>query len=297
MMPTCAGIAFKRVSRSYWFDTGGLDLQERQAVVAETQRGLELGTVRVAPRDVPLDELEAPLRSIARIATDLDLAIASDNQKYGINLLEHCRMLAGDLQIPMRLLHVDVSLDRAHVTVYFAAETRVDFREFVRQLAAHAGAGVLCYQLGARDQARLLGGVGSCGRPLCCATFLTEFEPVSVRMAKEQSLFQNPVRFAGVCGKLMCCLRYEQDAYSAGGEHPEVGMQVSTELGNGIVIDHDEWRGEFKIRLTVGDEVVYLPQDKVRVMRNGQCADCKHKHRHDVETEPQAHQPGMEEEF
>ncbi len=294
-MPTCAGVAFKRVSRSYWFSTGGLDLCERQTVVADTQRGLELGTVRVAPRDVRDDELDAPLRSIARIATEQDLAVASDNRKYGDRLLDHCRLLATQLQVPMRVLHVEVSLDRSHITVYFAADSRVDFREFVRQLALYAGAGVLCYQLGARDQARLLGGVGSCGRPLCCASFLTEFEPVSVRMAKDQSLFQNPVRFAGVCGKLMCCLRYEQDSYSDTQQSITIGALVSSELGDGIVVGFDAVNEVVSLRLAKSDEVAVLSADKVNVLRGGQCTSCKHKHQHSIGEDRELDQDELEE--
>ncbi len=278
-MPTCAGVAFKRVSRSYWFTTGGLELREQQMVVAHTQRGLELGTVRVAPREVPSDELQAPLRSITRLATDDDQREDARNRENALTLLEDCRELASKYSLQMRLLHAEFSLDRSHLTFYFAAETRVDFRDLVRQMAARAGASVLFYQIGARDQARIIGGVGTCGRALCCSSFLTDFESVSVRTAKEQSLFQNPVRFAGVCGKLMCCLRYEQDSYTEGHDRlPALGSIISSSLGEGVVIDVNVPNGGVTVQFSETGTTSTLQLSEIEVLRGSSCNSCKRQH-------------------
>ncbi|HSV74354.1 MAG TPA: regulatory iron-sulfur-containing complex subunit RicT [Chthonomonadales bacterium] len=237
-MPVVVGVVLRPVTTPYWFEPGGLDAPIGSRVVVETARGIELGTVRLAPREVPAERLAAPLRPVLRLAGAGDLEQERRNRERAAHALEYCAEQVRRLDLPMKLLQSEYTFDGSQVTIYFAADNRVDFRELVKELAAHLRCKIQLYQVGARDHAKIIGGLGPCGLGLCCATCLTEFAPVSMKMAKDQSLFLNPTKFSGVCGKLLCCLRYEHDHYvDVRARLPQVGQHVATPQGPARVLD------------------------------------------------------------
>ncbi len=236
-MLRAVGVAFKRVAKSYWFDPGELDLKAKDRVVVATAHGEEIGIVRITPREVDEAEIVAPLKQVMRIATEDDLRSETLNRARAPQVMEIATTKVHGLKLPMRIVDAEFTFDGSTVTIFFWSEDRVDFRELVRELVSALHCRVMLHQIGARDYAKMVAGLGPCGRPLCCATFLSDFEPVSVRMAKDQSLFINPVKFSGLCGKLMCCLRYEEGNYSdTKSRLPQVGDMVVTPLGKATVI-------------------------------------------------------------
>ncbi|MDH7482597.1 MAG: stage 0 sporulation family protein [Armatimonadota bacterium] len=237
-MPLVVGVCFKKVGKIYYFDPAGLDLQEGDFVIAETARGTELGQVMTEIREVPEEEIVPPLRSILRKATPEDFEREESNRQKEEYAFQVCAEKIQKHNLPMKLIEADYSFDGSQVTFYFAAETRVDFRELVKDLASTLRIKVQLHQVGVRDEAKFFGGLGMCGRALCCATFLKDFEPVSMKMAKEQSLFLNPIKFSGICGKLMCCLKFEYPIYKeAKSRLPAVGSTVMTPRGPGKVTE------------------------------------------------------------
>lgn len=239
-MPTIVGISFKPAAKIYFFDPNGLDLQPQAIVIAETARGVEMGEVKSPLRDVPEEQIVPPLRRVIRVATPDDFARKDANKAREESALATCRRRIEARGLPMKLISAEFAFDGSQVLFYFSAEGRVDFRELVKDLAAALRTRIQLHQIGARDAAKLLGGIGPCGRGLCCTTWLTGFEPVSMKMAKEQSLFLNPTKFSGVCGKLMCCLRYEYDYYKeAKNRFPAIGAEVLTTRGKGRVNGHN----------------------------------------------------------
>lgn len=257
-MPLLVGISFKPSGRIYSFDPNGLTLRTGDTVIAETARGLEVGIVKGAPREVPGAEVVQPLKSVLRVATPEDRALVDANQEKADAALLLCRERVRARQMAMKLLRAEYAFDLSQVTIYFSAEGRVDFRELVKDLASLLRTRIQLHQVGARDAAKLLGGIGPCGRALCCSTWLTSFEPVSMRMAKEQSLFLNPTKFSGVCGKLMCCLRYEYDHYrETKAQMPVLGGEVNTPAGKGRVAGHNVMKESVLVTLEDGLEREY----------------------------------------
>lgn len=240
-MPTSVGVSFKRVGRCYWFSLGDIspdDLPEWTEVVVETQRGLEVGRVRMTACEVDESELQAPLKPIMRIASDTDRQRERENKQAAATALESCKDRVSKHNLPMKLVRAEYTFDRSQLTFFFVADNRVDFRELVRDLAATFRTRIQLLQIGPRDQAKMLGGMGLCGRGLCCATFLSDFLPISMKMAKDQNLFLNPVKFSGICGKLLCCLKYEHETYCGMRKGmPKVGQAITTPQGDGIVQD------------------------------------------------------------
>lgn len=237
-MPLVVGVSFRRVGKIYYFDPGELNLREGDFVIAETARGVEFGEIMIEPRDVPEHELVAPLKRVVRVATGDDLERAAANREDERHAGEVCARKIAEHALPMKLLEAEYSFDGTMVTFCFSAEGRVDFRELVKDLASTLKSKVQLHQIGVRDEAKLIGGYGTCGRVLCCSSFLSNFDPVSMKMAKDQSLFLNPAKFSGVCGKLMCCLRYEHEFYKDAKETlPAVGAFVPTPRGLGKVLD------------------------------------------------------------
>lgn len=275
-MPQCVGVAFKRVSRSYWFDPANLDLQEDERVVVETTRGAELGTVKIAERSVPDDEIQPPLKQVLRVANSDDLRREQENRRRAKDALALCAERVRAVGLPMKLLQAEYNFDATQVTIYFAAEMRVDFRDLVRDVAGQLRTKVQLHQVGARDQSKLIGGVGPCGLTLCCATFLTEFAPISMKMAKDQSLFLNPVKFSGVCGKLMCCLRYEHDTYvEAKKRLPMIGELVMSPHGQGKVVDLNLLKETALVQLLESKAELEFPAAELRIEKTGKCTDCR----------------------
>lgn len=257
-MPLVVGVSFKRGGKTYYFDPGELMLHEGDFVIAETARGVEFGEVAISTREVPEEELVAPLKSIVRVATGDDLQRAAVNRESEKGAYDICLRKIAEHGLPMKLLDAEYSFDGTQITFSFSAEGRVDFRELVKDLAGALKSKIQLHQIGVRDEAKLIGGYGTCGRELCCAGFLSSFEPISMKMAKDQSLFLNPAKFSGVCGKLMCCLRYEHEFYKYAREHlPSVGAMVKTERGVGKVIDVNVISGMLTVELEGPAQVIF----------------------------------------
>jgi cell fate regulator YaaT (PSP1 superfamily) len=274
-MPYCVGVAFKRVSKSYWFDPGGLSLAEDERVVVETTRGLELGLVKILPREVDPEEIQAPLKHVLRRATTQDLEQERRNREKAKQALALCHERVKAHGLPMKLLQAEYAFDGSQVTIYFAAESRVDFRELVRDIAGQLRCKVQLHQVGARDQAKMIGGVGPCGLTLCCASFLTEFAPISMKMAKDQSLFLNPVKFSGVCGKLMCCLRYEHETYVEAKQRlPQIGELVMSPRGQGKVLDLNLLKETAVVQLIDSKAELEFPASELRIEKT-KCSNCR----------------------
>lgn len=275
-MPLCVGVAFKRVAKSYWFDPGPLALNEQDRVVVETTRGAELGTVKIAPRQVVDTEIQAPLKRVLRLAQAQDLEHERRNREKAKQAMAVCQERVKAHQLPMKLLQAEYNFDGTQVTVYFTSESRVDFRELVRDVAGQLRCKVQLHQVGARDEAKMLGGVGPCGLTLCCASFLTEFAPISMKMAKDQSLFLNPVKFSGVCGKLMCCLRYEHDTYvEAKKRLPQIGEIVMSPKGQGKVLDLNLLKETAVVQLLESKAELEFPAAELRIEKTTKCTDCR----------------------
>ena len=274
-MPNAVGVAFKRVAKSYWFDPTGLELKDFDRVVVETARGYEIGTVRVTARQVPEDELQAPLKRVVRMADERDFEQERRNQDRARDAKRLCTDRIRFHDLPMRLLQSEFNFDGSQVTFYFSAEARVDFRELVKDLAGQLRCKVQLHQVGARDQAKMVGGVGPCGLTLCCSTFLTEFAPISMKMAKDQSLFLNPVKFSGVCGKLMCCLRYEHENYVEAKQRlPQIGDLVMSPKGQARVLDVNIIKEEVIVQLVENQVQLSFPASEVKPEKTAKCSNC-----------------------
>jgi cell fate regulator YaaT (PSP1 superfamily) len=275
-MPVCVGVAFKRVAKSYWFDPAGLELEEEERVVVETARGAELGTVKISPREIVPDEIQAPLKRVLRRAEAPDLELERRNRQKAKQALAVCQERVKWHALPMKLLQAEYNFDTTQVTIYFSAEARVDFRELVRDVAGQLRCKVQLHQVGARDQSKMIGGIGPCGLTLCCSTFLTEFAPISMKMAKDQSLFLNPVKFSGVCGKLMCCLRYEHDTYvEAKKRLPLIGEIVMSPKGQGKVMDLNLLKETALVQLLESKVELEFPASELRIEKTTKCTDCR----------------------
>lgn len=207
------GIRFKRAGKIYYFDPGEIDLSLYDSAIVETARGIEFGEVVVRPKLVSEEEVVPPLKMVIRKASDEDSRLVEENRRREKDAFQICLRKIHEHQLPMKLVDVEYTFDGNKIIFSFTAEGRVDFRELVKDLASVFRTRIELRQIGVRDEAKMLGGVGSCGRILCCATFLGDFEPVSIRMAKDQRLSLNPTKISGICGRLMCCLKYENNTY------------------------------------------------------------------------------------
>lgn len=236
-MAEIVGIRFKIAGKIYYFDPNGIDLEVDDRVVVETTRGLEVGLVAISSREVAASDVVKPLKPVVRKAEPDEINHAEQYEEKESEVMAECSQLIAEMKLPMKLLSAEYSLDGRHLTFFFSAEERVDFRELVRELAGRFKIRVELRQVGARDEAKLLGGFGRCGRPLCCASFLSEFTPISIRMAKEQNLPLNPMKISGVCGRLLCCLAYENQQYRSMKEKmPREGRHVTTAMGTARVL-------------------------------------------------------------
>jgi cell fate regulator YaaT (PSP1 superfamily) len=262
-MTDIVGIRFKRAGRVYYFDPAGIDLEVNDKVIVDTSRGPELGLVVIAPRQVLANEVTEPLKPVLRKAEPEDIERAEELETKAEEALIECGKLIGELQLPMKLLSAEYNVDGSRLTFYFSAEERVDFRELVKRLTGSLKVRVELRQVGSRDEAKLVGGFGRCGRPLCCMSFLSEFTPVSIKMAKEQELPLNPMKISGTCGRLMCCLSYESEQYHAmKAKMPKVGQRVSTPSGEATVTGCNPLKEAVLVELESG-AAVELPLDEV----------------------------------
>ncbi|MFZ5650628.1 MAG: PSP1 domain-containing protein [Bacillota bacterium] len=236
MTYSVVGIRFKKAGKIYYFDPGGMIFEIEDDVIVETARGIEYGEVVIGTADVPEEEVVAPLKKVLRKATDEDRKQLKENREKEVRALQVCLDKIAAHGLPMKLVGVEQTFDGSKIIFYFTAEGRIDFRELVKDLAAVFRIRIELRQIGVRDEAKMMGGLGCCGRELCCSTWLSDFASVSIRMAKDQNLSLNPTKISGICGRLMCCLKYENDTYElAREEFPEVGSKVVTPLGEGKV--------------------------------------------------------------
>ncbi len=238
-MVTVVGIRFKKAGKIYYFDPDEIEIKKAQNVVVETARGVEFGEVVVGPKEIHEDDIVAPLKKVLRIATTEDEVQNNENITKEKEAFEVCIEKIAKHQLDMKLIDVEYTFDNNKVIFYFTADGRVDFRELVKDLAAIFKTRIELRQIGVRDEAKMIGGLGPCGKSLCCATWLGDFEPVSIKMAKEQNLSLNPSKISGICGRLMCCLKYEHEMYQSLREDlPEIGEKIQTPDGVGIVVEN-----------------------------------------------------------
>ncbi|NLB37769.1 MAG: stage 0 sporulation family protein [Clostridiales bacterium] len=257
-MPRVIGVRFRNAGKLYYFDPGTHWPTAGHAVIVETQRGMEYAEVVVSPQDMPSDKLEEPLYSVLRIATQEDAAQNHMNRSREAEARAICQKRIQAHKLDMKLVSVEYTFDGSKLIAYFTANGRVDFRALVKDLASVFHTRIELRQIGVRDEARLLGGLGPCGRPICCAQFLGDFHPVSVKMAKEQNLSLNPAKISGGCGRLMCCLKYEQEQYEKTRKRmPRVGKDVITVDGRGMVADINVLKETVKVRIPKGDGYEY----------------------------------------
>jgi cell fate regulator YaaT (PSP1 superfamily) len=249
-MAEVIGVRFKEVGKIYYFDPDGQELKKGDRVIVETVRGVECGEVALENREISDEEIVKPLKKLIRKADDKDLRTLEENKKKEKNAFGICQKKIADHKLDMKLVDVEYTFDGGKVLFYFTADGRVDFRELVKDLAGVFRTRIELRQIGVRDESKMIGGLGICGRPFCCRSFLGDFQPVSIKMAKEQGLSLNPTKISGTCGRLMCCLKYEQNAY----EYllkitPKPGAIVETAEGAGTVVDFSLLTGTLKVKL------------------------------------------------
>ncbi|QGH32631.1 stage 0 sporulation protein [Gracilibacillus salitolerans] len=231
------GVRFKKAGKIYYFDPEDLKVGTDDYVIVETVRGVEFGKVVVSNKQVDEEDVVLPLKKVIRIANDKDKLIVVENKEIAEEAYQTCQAKIKEHDLEMNLVDVEYTFDRNKVIFYFTADGRVDFRNLVKDLASVFKTRIELRQIGVRDEAKLLGGIGPCGRMLCCSTFLGDFEPVSIKMAKDQNLSLNPSKISGLCGRLMCCLKYENDDYeTAKKELPDLGEEITTAYGHGKVV-------------------------------------------------------------
>ncbi len=263
------GVRFKRAGRIYYFDPGNLEMKLDEWVVVETSRGNEIGRVAIAPEQVLVSEVELPLKPVIRLASPEEAKDTQEKHQKEHDALIECGKMIARLNLPMKLLAAEYSLDNNHLTFFFSAAERVDFRELVRELAGRFKVRVELRQVGARDEAKIIGGYGRCGRHLCCCSFLSDFVPISIKMAKEQGLPLNPMKISGVCGRLLCCLAYEHDTYhQMRGKMPREGQTVTTPMGKARVVGGNPLKGTAIVELET-QVTVELPVSDLKFAARG----------------------------
>lgn len=249
-MAEVIGVRFKEVGKVYYFNPLDNKLAKGDRVIVETARGLECGEVAMANKIISDEELNHPLKPVIRKATEADLKRVEDNRKKEADARKICEQKIAAHKLEMKLVNVEYTFDNSKIIFYFTADGRVDFRALVKDLASVFRTRIELRQIGVRDEAKMLGGLGICGRPFCCSRFMGEFAPVSIKMAKEQGLSLSPVKISGTCGRLMCCLKYEQDAYTDLLRHtPKVGAIVNTPDGKGLVVENNLIARTLKVKL------------------------------------------------
>lgn len=272
-MAEVVGVRFKEVGKVYYFDPDGKLYKKGDRVIVETARGVECGEIAMENRDVSDSEIIKPLKRIIRAANESDLRTVQENkekEKKAFTVGEE-KIRAHNLE--MKLVDVEYTFDGSKILFYFTADGRVDFRELVKDLAGVFRTRIELRQIGVRDESKMVGGFGICGRPFCCNSFLGDFQPVSIKMAKEQGLSLNPVKISGTCGRLMCCLKYEQEAYEHLLRHtPKIGAIVETREGRGTVVDNNLLTGMLKIRLDRRPDAapVLIERHEVKLIRDAQ---------------------------
>ena len=274
-MTEIIGVRFKNSGKVYYFDPQGKKYNKEQNVIVETARGVEMGAVAIPNKMSDDDNIVSPLKPVLRVATEQDFKQAEENVKKEKEAYKICNEKIQKHNLDMKLVDVEYTFDQNKILFYFTSDGRVDFRELVKDLASVFKTRIELRQIGVRDEAKIVGGLGVCGRKLCCASHLGGFEPVSIKMAKEQNLSLNPTKISGTCSRLMCCLKYEQEAYEELNKiTPNVGSEVETPAGKGVVTDVNLLRGMLKVKLSESDsniqnfhvsEIKILKSAKIKV--------------------------------
>lgn len=280
-MAEVIGVRFKNVGKVYYFDPAGSQLKRGDSVIVATSRGIECGEVVLENQQVSNEKLVQPLKKLIRVATQDDLKKVEENHKKEKNAFQVCLKKIAAHKLEMKLVDVEYTFDNSKILFYFTADGRVDFRELVKDLASVFRTRIELRQIGVRDEAKMLGGIGICGRPFCCSTFLGGFQPVSIKMAKEQDLSLNPVKISGICGRLMCCLKYEQEAYTEMIRVvPGVNTVVMTPQGKGTVIDRNLLSATVTVRLDSALDATAntFRADEVKVLKAPRASAPKAEH-------------------
>ncbi|KMK90530.1 stage 0 sporulation family protein [Rossellomorea marisflavi] len=258
------GVRFKKAGKIYYFDPGQLDVHKNCYVIVETVRGVEFGKVVVERKSVGENDVVLPLKKVIRIADQKDRLIVDENKSSAEEAYNVCCDKINQHRLDMKLVDVEYTFDRNKVIFYFTADGRVDFRELVKDLASIFRTRIELRQIGVRDEAKMLGGIGPCGRMLCCSTFLGDFEPVSIKMAKDQNLSLNPTKISGLCGRLMCCLKYENDEYEAAKEElPDMGAVIKTPHGKGKVVGLNILERILQVEIKEEERVLEFTLDEI----------------------------------
>ena len=275
-MANIIGVRFKKPGKIYFFDPDGKVVERGQHVIVETAMGKEYGEVMIANRQLPDDKIVAPLKKIIRIATEKDKKQTEINKKDEKEAFKICEKKIKEYKLDMKLMDVEYKFDKSKLLFFFTADGRIDFRDLVKDLAAIFKTRIELRQIGVRDEVRRLGGNGVCGRELCCCSFLGNFDTVSIKMAKEQNVSLNPSKISGNCGRLMCCLRYEQEVYEEKLKKlPGIGSIVETEDGKGEVCGVETLKERLKVKFKDGDETFFKRYDlkDVKVLKRARKAE------------------------
>lgn len=267
-MATVIGVRFKKAGKVYYFDPNGMWPRPGQAVIVETSRGVEYGETVTGSRSVSDQQIVTPLKKMVRIATQEDIRRAEANEQREKEAFTVCQEKIAAHKLDMKLVSVEIAFDNSKIIFYFTANGRVDFRELVKDLASVFKMRIELRQIGVRDEAKMLGGLGACGRPICCGAFLGDFQPVSIKMAKEQNLSLNPAKISGQCGRLMCCLNYEQSNYEQVHKRlPRVGKDIVTPDGVGVITEINVIKERVRVRMRQDDDTFDIKEydiDEVR---------------------------------
>jgi len=268
-MTKVVGVRFTDTGKMYYFDPKDFEIKKGQTLVVETSRGTECGVAYTGITQVNDDEVVSPLKPVKRIANDEDFKTLENNKKLAKEAYKVCEEMIEQHKLEMNLSEVEYAFDGTKIIFYFTADGRVDFRELVKDLAAHFHKRIELRQIGVRDESRMVGGLGMCGRPFCCSTFLDDFHSVSIKMAKDQGLSLAPSKISGTCGRLMCCLKYEQNSYDYLHKiTPKKGTVVDCREGRGVVVDVSLLTGKLKVQLDKSPEglPVTVDREEVRVV-------------------------------
>ena len=279
------GVKFRSDGRIYSFSPKGEKFAVGSYVIVTTARGTECGEVASENHNVPDSQIVGQLKEVVRAATEDDLKKMRENREKEKVAFDFCEKKILERKLEMKLVDVEISFDGGKILFFFTADGRVDFRELVKDLAGHFHTRIELRQIGVRDEAKMMGGLGICGQPFCCQRFLSDFQPVSIKMAKEQGLSLNPTKISGTCGRLMCCLKYEQDAYEYLGKiTPRNGSYVDTPEGKGTVVDVSLLTGKLKVQLENSEGMpISVHRDEVNVIRG--CKGCKKNNQNNIPDE------------
>ena len=270
-MKKIIGVRFRKPGKIYFFDADNIEVQKQDKVIVETTMGQEIGEVVISKREIDEENLVAPLKKIIRIATPKDIKHDEENRQKEKEAFKICEEKIAKYKLDMNLTEVEYKFDNSKILFYFTADGRIDFRELVKELAAIFKTRIELRQIGVRDEVKRIGGNGVCGRELCCCSFLGNFETVSIKMAKEQNVSLNPSKISGNCGRLMCCLKYEQDVYEDKLKRlPKIGAIVDTEDGEGVVDSIETLKEIIRVKFKDGEESFYkkYPAKDIKIIKD-----------------------------